>query len=168
MTPAQRSAARGALGLPNDANRSHMNSFRAVAGGRTDKDWLEMVGAGLAVVGQSPNLGFRLYHLTEAGARQALDEGETLDPKSLPVAEARVIDPPVGYLRSDAEAVVKAAAWLARRAELLLANIRDGRHATVGADALAGAVEAEHLSHAFEKLASEAGIGATAIAEALS
>lgn len=84
MTPAQRSAARGALGLPNEARRGHMNSFRAVYGGRTDKDWQELVGAGLAIVGQSKNPGFCLYHLTEAGARLALDEGEILDPEAFP------------------------------------------------------------------------------------
>ena len=84
MTPAQRSAARGALGLPNEANHSCQNSFRAVHGGRMDKDWQEMVGAGLAIVGQSRNMGFRLYHLTEAGARLALDEGEILDHKAFP------------------------------------------------------------------------------------
>ncbi|MBN9443657.1 hypothetical protein [Bosea sp. (in: a-proteobacteria)] len=75
--------------------------------------------------------------------------------------------PPVAHLRNDAEAAVKGAAWLARRAELLLANIRDGREVTVGADALAAAVEAKQLSRAFEELATEAGIGCTAIAEAL-
>jgi hypothetical protein len=84
MTPAQRSAARGALGLPNEANFSHMNSFRAVIGGRTDKDWQELVGAGLAIVGQSKHMGFRLYHLTREGARLALDDGEFLDPKAFP------------------------------------------------------------------------------------
>ena len=84
MTPAQRSAARGALGLPNEANCSHMNSFRAARGGRTDKDWQELVGAGLAIVGQSRNMGFRLYHLTPAGARRALDEGEILDHRAFP------------------------------------------------------------------------------------
>lgn len=73
----------------------------------------------------------------------------------------------VTHLRNDAEATMKGAAWLARRAELLLANIRDGRDATVGADALAAAVEAKQLCRAFETLASEAGIGCVAIAEAL-
>lgn len=74
---------------------------------------------------------------------------------------------PISDLRNDAEAAVKGAAWLARRAELLLANIRDGRESMVGADALAAAFEAKQLCRAFEYLANEAGIGAAAIAEAL-
>lgn len=75
--------------------------------------------------------------------------------------------PSIAHLRNEAEATVKGAAWLARRAELLLANIRDGREATVGADALTAAFEAKQLCCAFEHLANEAGIGSTAIAEAL-
>ena len=70
-------------------------------------------------------------------------------------------------IQSDAKNAVKGAAWLARRAELLLANIRDGRDATLGADALAAAIEAKQLSRAFEELAVAAGIDGAAVTEAL-
>lgn len=62
-----------------------------------------------------------------------------------------------GQLRNDAEALVKSALWLGRRAELILANIRDGRLKTVGADAMAGLIEADHVGDAFTALARKAG-----------
>jgi hypothetical protein len=83
--------------------------------------------------------------------------------------EARMTPPipPVQHLRNDAENAVKGAAWLARRAELLLANIRDGREITVATDAAAAALEARQLCRAFERLAIIAGADVTALKEAL-
>ncbi|MBX9876358.1 MAG: hypothetical protein K2X84_15965 [Beijerinckiaceae bacterium] len=63
-----------------------------------------------------------------------------------------------GQLRSDAEAMVKSAAWLARRTELILANIRDGRLETVGTDCLAGAIELKRLERDLEHIGLKAGI----------
>jgi len=62
-----------------------------------------------------------------------------------------------GQLRNDAEAVVKSAAWLARRAELLLANIRDGRVDTIASDAIAGMIEAKGIEAGFAAIARKAG-----------
>lgn len=61
-----------------------------------------------------------------------------------------------GQLRNDAEVLVKAAAWLGRRAELLLANIRDGRLDTVGPDAIAGMLEADRIESGFKAIADKA------------
>lgn len=61
-----------------------------------------------------------------------------------------------GNLRNEGEALVRAATWLGRRAELLLANIRDKRLETIGADAAAGMLEAERIEAAFKAIAEKA------------
>lgn len=66
-----------------------------------------------------------------------------------------------GQLRNDAEALVKSALWLGRRAELILANIRDGRLETVGPDCVAGAVEVKRLARDLEHIGLKAGITPT-------
>lgn len=63
----------------------------------------------------------------------------------------------LGQLRSDAEALVKSAIWLGRRAELILANIRDGREDAVASDAIAGTIEASRIEKSFAILARKAG-----------
>lgn len=62
-----------------------------------------------------------------------------------------------GQLRNDAEALVKSALWLGRRAELILANIRDGRLETVGSDCLAAAIELKRIERDFEEIGLKAG-----------
>lgn len=70
-----------------------------------------------------------------------------------------------GQLRNDAEALVKSALWLGRRAELILANIRDGRLETVGSDCLAAAIELKRIERDFEEIGLKAGVTSTQWAE---
>lgn len=88
MTPAQKTLARHALGLPNDRKRSYRNRFAAADHGRDWKDWQEMVGRGLAEAQplSAHGLGRTLFFLTPAGARAAVEPGERLCPEVFPEA----------------------------------------------------------------------------------
>lgn len=88
MTPPQIELARHALGLARKPI-SYRNRF--VAGiGHSDYDaWLDMVEQGAARRRPGEKLPFGgddLFHLTLAGAREALKPGETLDPEDFPDA----------------------------------------------------------------------------------
>lgn len=77
MTPRQIELARHALGLPNDQGRSYSNRFWAGPGHTDYRDWEQMVAEGAA----AKNHTVPGFHMTKAGAEQALKSGETLDPE---------------------------------------------------------------------------------------
>ncbi|MAK86532.1 MAG: hypothetical protein CMK96_06240 [Pseudomonas sp.] len=89
MTPEQRALARHALGLPNRRRRSYRNSYSASysPGGAYDL-WSDMVDAGLAerypTITGSAHRKMARFWLTDAGARAALDPGESLCPEDFP------------------------------------------------------------------------------------
>lgn len=80
MTPQQKLLARHALGLPNERMRSYRNRYYASEGTPAQAAWRAMVAAGFA----SSNLTERQFGLTEAGARLALHDGESLCPEDFP------------------------------------------------------------------------------------
>lgn len=83
LTDEQKQLARHALGLPNESNRSYRNRYRAPKIGDVNIAWHQMRDAGYAVcqpVQGESSLG-PFFYLTEAGARLALEPGETLDPE---------------------------------------------------------------------------------------
>ena len=77
MTTKQRRNARHALGLPNREREAYRNYFSAGIGHADYEDWQAMVTHGEAVRRNSRFDNWRggdgLFHLTEAGARAALD-----------------------------------------------------------------------------------------------
>ena len=89
MTSKQRRLARHALGLPNARGQSYRNHFAATYRPGGDYDhWAEMEAAGHAerarvLTGKGDRKMARFW-LTEAGARAALDPGETLCPEDFP------------------------------------------------------------------------------------
>lgn len=80
MTPSQRNMARHALGLDGERKRSYRNRFVAALGGSIENEWNDLCRCGLAERGRdcAATVGFCL---TGAGAREALDPGEILDPE---------------------------------------------------------------------------------------
>lgn len=87
MTPEQKALARHALGLPNAARTSHRNRFVTGPGCVDFHHWMDMVDAGLARRRCGTTLPFGgddLFRLTRAGADQALEPGEQLDPEDFP------------------------------------------------------------------------------------
>jgi hypothetical protein len=87
LSERQRELARHAIGLPNNNRRSYRNSF--VAGREHDDyaDWLAMCEAGAAYRRDGTKLAFGgsdLFHVTLAGAEDATNPDETLDPEDFP------------------------------------------------------------------------------------
>lgn len=85
MTPAQRELARHALGLDRK-RRSYRNRFVC----REDNpEWSAMVAVGLATMRPAASVPFggdAVFYLTTAGAKLAIDAGETLSPEDFPDA----------------------------------------------------------------------------------
>lgn len=88
MTPEQRKLARHALGLPNDLRRSYRNRYFTSEATTPWHGWMALVKDGLAEFEKTPPGMKRMdfFWLTEAGAREALEPGETLDPEDFPAA----------------------------------------------------------------------------------
>lgn len=87
MTHEQKALARHALGLPNERRCSYRNRFVTGPGGADFHAWMDMVDAGLARRSDGSKLPFGgddLFRLTRAGADQALEPGERLDPEDFP------------------------------------------------------------------------------------
>lgn len=84
MTTEQVAMCRSALGLPNESSQSYRNRYFAAAGSVIEREWCELVKAGLALREKG---GGKLSHfyLNEAGARAVLASGESLDPEDFPV-----------------------------------------------------------------------------------
>lgn len=83
LTPEQKQLARHALGLVDGNKRSYRNRYRAPKDGAVVEAWRAMHAAGYAkcsVVADDTPLG-DYFWMTEAGARLALEKGETLDPE---------------------------------------------------------------------------------------
>lgn len=80
MTPSQREMARHALGLTDGRKISYRNRYVASLCSLREMAWDDLVRAGMAERGRdgASSVGFCL---TEAGARLALEPGETLDPE---------------------------------------------------------------------------------------
>lgn len=90
MTPKQKKLARHALGLDNPAarKRSYRNRYIVGTGGGGYSVWMRMVRDGLAIRerhGAHSNDRW-LFSLTAAGAKAALEDGESLCPEDFPVA----------------------------------------------------------------------------------
>ena len=95
MSPRERELARHALGLPNKMRISYRNRFVAGPGHEDYNDWMQMVADGNAAVRIGSTLpygGDSLFWLTEAGARQALNPREKLDPEDFtpPLGPSRI------------------------------------------------------------------------------
>lgn len=88
MTPAQIAIARHALGLPNRNKMSFRNRFCAGPGHTDHPKWDAMVRAGAAkVMRNAGGLGGQdTFSMTLAGAKAALEAGETLCPEDFPEA----------------------------------------------------------------------------------
>lgn len=88
MTPKQRKLARHALGLPNRDRRSYRNRFVAAYAPGDYDEWAKMVDAGLAechgTYQRTAGANAVAFWLTHAGARAALEPGESLDPEDFP------------------------------------------------------------------------------------
>lgn len=87
MTTRQRVLARAALGLPNTSKRSYRNRDFVAEPSRAHAVWRGLVQGGNAL--GFPRHGsstLDLFVLTLAGARQALELGESLDPEDFPNA----------------------------------------------------------------------------------
>lgn len=86
MTPQQITLARHALGLPNIGNVSYRNRFCAGKGHAHHPKWEAMVKAGVATVQRhAGGLGGQdTFSLTQAGAKSALQPGESLCPEDFP------------------------------------------------------------------------------------
>ncbi|CAB4137528.1 hypothetical protein UFOVP326_36 [uncultured Caudovirales phage] len=94
MTPEQKVLARSALGLRNGWRESYCNRYVAPPSGEIFDHWMAMVAAGMAE--QHPSKrddGTDIYArggvpfiLTLAGAKAALQAGESLDPDDFPEA----------------------------------------------------------------------------------
>lgn len=83
MTPAQKTLARHALGLPNGRKRSYRNRYFTSG---TNKERQAMIKAGEAdgvIEIREPR---SMYWLTVKGAKAALEPGETLCPEDFPEA----------------------------------------------------------------------------------
>lgn len=85
LTAEQKKLARHALGLVDGNKKSYRNRYRAPLIGDITVAWCEMHDAGYAVCvpTESKSLG-PFFYLTEAGARLALEPGETLCPEDFP------------------------------------------------------------------------------------
>ena len=90
MTPAQRSLARHALGLPNGRNRSYRNRCVVPPQTPAHAEWIKMVAAGWArdVRGKSTGAGDS-FCLTLEGAGLAVEPGEELDPEDFESIDGR-------------------------------------------------------------------------------
>lgn len=86
MSDRQIELARHALGLRPGRLVSHRNHFCAGPGHDDFEEWEAMVAGGFAVMRASKVLppGDVLFHLTRAGAEQALKPGDVLDPDDWP------------------------------------------------------------------------------------
>lgn len=86
MTPRQIELARHALGLTRSRLVSFRNHFCAGPGHEDFADWEAMVAAGFARKRESKVLapGDVMFHLTRAGAEQALQPGDVLNPEDWP------------------------------------------------------------------------------------
>ena len=86
LTEEQKTLARHALGLPNERNQSYRNRYRAPKIGAVNVAWHQMRDNDYAVCTpvQGENSLGPFFHLTEAGARLALEPGEKLDPEDFP------------------------------------------------------------------------------------
>lgn len=87
MTPEQRKMARHALGLPAKVV-SYRNSFAAAPDTDIHAAWSDLEKRGLAKVGHK-NAHFHMFHLTLAGAKEAAEPWEHLDPEDFPDAEQK-------------------------------------------------------------------------------
>ena len=83
MTRDQKTLARHALGLPNAQKRSYRNRYFT---GPSDQAWDAMLAAGQANVEPRPG-GQRMFWLTQAGAKAALEPGESLCTEDFPDQE---------------------------------------------------------------------------------
>ncbi|UQD69248.1 hypothetical protein JEY40_24850 [Bradyrhizobium japonicum] len=83
MNTVQRKMARHALGLDGERKRSYRNRYFASIDTPGENEWNDLCRRGLAMREKG---GDKLVHfyLTDEGARQALDEGEILDPEDFP------------------------------------------------------------------------------------
>jgi hypothetical protein len=84
LTPRERELARHALGLDGRRKRSYRNRYFIDATTPTGLAWLAMVARGLAEIEPRPKSLCDLFYLTRAGARAALETGETLDREDFP------------------------------------------------------------------------------------
>lgn len=86
MTKAQRELARHALGLPNMVNRSFRNRYAVNRRSEAERMWKALLAAGCALIAWH---GVHMvgYKLTEKGAREALEPGESLCPEDFPMSE---------------------------------------------------------------------------------
>lgn len=86
MTARQIDLARHALGLRPSRLISHRNHFCAGPNHDDFAEWEAMVAAGFAVKRENKYLppGDVMFHLTRAGANQALKPGDVLDPEDWP------------------------------------------------------------------------------------
>ena len=86
MTERQIELARHALGLTRSRLVSFRNHFCAGPYHEDFTEWEAMVAAGFAVKRESKVLppGDVMFHLTRAGAEQALKPGDVLDPEGWP------------------------------------------------------------------------------------
>lgn len=86
MTPEQRRLARHALGLDGLRTRSYRNHFVTGPGATDHPAWMQMERDGLAWrrAGNEMTGDDDLFGLTPAGARAALEQGETLCPEDFP------------------------------------------------------------------------------------
>lgn len=87
MTPAQIELARHALGLPNEWKQSYRNRFYVASSDNAAyAAWCEMVKAGHARGKADGRM--TCFWMLEAGARLALEDGESLDPEDFPAGAA--------------------------------------------------------------------------------
>jgi hypothetical protein len=92
MTPDQIKMARHALGLPNGSKRSYRNRYCAALGSKAEKAWNDLVRRSHAERGVE-QVNTAIFHLTESGARIAIDPTERLDPEDFPVAVSSPREP---------------------------------------------------------------------------
>lgn len=86
LTPAQKKLARHALGFDEGVKRSYRNRYFAPMIGDVTVEWHRMKDAGYAKIMSGPS-GVStgpMFYLTEAGAKLALNNGETLCPEDFP------------------------------------------------------------------------------------
>lgn len=91
MTPEQIKMARSALGLPNRSKRSYRNRYCAGLGSAAERAWNDLVRRGHAERGIEQTTT-AIFHLTESGARIAIDPTERLDPEDFPIAVSTALN----------------------------------------------------------------------------
>ncbi|MER8990440.1 hypothetical protein [Mesorhizobium sp. M0678] len=89
MTPVQRDLARHALGLDGRHKETFRNYFVTGERSTDHPHWLAMVEAGHATRRSGSLLtgGDDFFRMTRAGAKLALDPGETLNPYTFPTRD---------------------------------------------------------------------------------